>query len=1291
MNFFEIKKTRTKSGVTISPDFVIAKNSDIMVRGKGFYAIWDEEKGMWSTDEYDVCRLVDDEMYKFRDKLLETDADSEIKVLTMKSTSSKSWSNFKTYVQLLPDNSSQLDTKLTFLNDKVKKSDRVSKRLPYSLIPGECPAYEELISTLYDPSEREKIEWAIGSIISGESVNIQKFLVLYGEAGAGKSTILHLIEDLFEGYYTTFDAKALGSNNNAFATEVFKSNPLVAIQHDGDLSRIEDNTKLNSIVSHEDMTLNEKYKASYTARINCFLFMGTNKPVKITDSKSGIIRRLIDVKPSGRLLSPERYEEVVNQIKFEHGAIASHCLKVYQSLGKNYYSTYKPIDMILKTDVFYNFVEANYFSFADQDCVTLTSAYEAYKQYCDDSFVEFKLPKHKFREELKDYFKEFKDICRIGDIQVRSVYKGFIKSKFINEEVEDKPENESKPDSWLNFNMTISRIDKECADNKAQYAKDTGGPSWPWDKVTTTLAQLNTTKLHYILFSDPHHIVIDFDLKDENKEKSLEKNMEAASKWPPTYAELSKSGKGIHLHYIYTGDPTKLSNLYSENIEVKVFTGKSALRRLLTKCNDLPIAEISSGLPLKGEKMINKKVVEDEKHLRDLIFKNLRKEIHAGTKPSVDFIYKLLDDAYRSGMHYDVSDLRNAIINFAANSTHNSDYCLKLVVKMPFKSEDPSEDKEFENKDDESDLVFFDIEVFPNLFLIVYKFRGPDKKCVRLFNPKPFDLEKLFKYKLVGFNNRRYDNHICYARYVGYSVEQLYDLSAKIVGKSTNAMFGEAYNLSYTDVYDFASAANKQSLKKFEIDLGLKHQECPYKWDKPVAEEHWGEVADYCENDVLATEAVFDHLKADWVTRKVLAKLSGLTYNDTTNAHSTKIIFGNDRNPQREFIYTDLSQMFPGYKFDNGVSTYKGKKTGEGGYVETVFGAYNDVALLDIASMHPSSIEALNLFGDRYTKKFSDIKAARIAIKHKDYDTARTILDGALAPFLDNPEVLEALPTALKTVINSIYGLTSATFDNKFRDPRNVDNIVAKRGALFMIDLKEAVEARGFSVIHIKTDSIKIPNATKDIINFVMEFGRKYGYNFEHEATYDRMCIVNNAVYIARYQTKERCMELYNYIPEKNEKHPGEWTATGAQFAQPYVFKTMFSKEPLVFRDLCEVKNVSTAIYLDHNEKDENSHDYEFVGKIGLFSPVKPGVGGALLVSERTDKDGNIKYNAVEGTKGFRWLESDYVKNSLLEESVDLNYFRKLIDDARESMGQYCNVDLFCDPNTNAVDAILPF
>lgn len=113
-------------------------------------------------------------------------------------------------------------------------------------------------------------------------------------------------------------------------------------------------------------------------------------------------------------------------------------------------------------------------------------------------------------------------------------------------------------------------------------------------------------------------------------------------------------------------------------------------------------------------------------------------------------------------------------------------------------------------------MVFYDVEVFPNLFLVNWKIEGSGQTVVRMINPKPTEIEELMKFRLVGFNCRRYDNHILYARLMGYTNEQLYNLSQKIISsekkaRSNNCFFGEAYNVSYTDVYDFCSV--KQSLK----------------------------------------------------------------------------------------------------------------------------------------------------------------------------------------------------------------------------------------------------------------------------------------------------------------------------------------------------------------------------------------------------------------------------------------------------------------------------------------------
>lgn len=802
LDFLEVTKIKKKDNkVDIVPKFKLYPQSkDLMIRGGDFYAIWSEEKGLWSTDEDDALYLIDREISKVVQEVKDEGEFIPVPYYMWDSTAGSIDKWHKYCQQQKRDSYVMLDETLIFANSPVNKEDYASKRLPYPLEKGSISSYDKLMGTLYDEDERTKIEWAIGSIVNGDSKTLQKFLVLYGAAGTGKSTVLNIIQQLFEGYFSVFDAKALGSANSSFALEPFKANPLVAIQHDGDLSRIEDNTRLNSLVSHEMMTVNEKFKSTYTNRFKCFLFMGTNKPVKITDAKSGLLRRLIDVSPTGEKIPLKEYTKLNKDIKFELGAIAWHCKEVYEN-NPNLYDNYMPLSMMGASNDFYNFVEDASIIFSKEDGVTLKQAWEMYKQYVDDAKLQYPMNQRVFKEELKNYFREFYDTKMEGGERFRNLYRSFKKEIFDADY--DKPKKESTK-YVIDFKEQPSIFDNMCKDCFAQYGSNKDTPTKRWEEVDTLLKEIDTSKVHYVRIPE-NHIVIDFDIKDENGNKSFEKNLEEASKWPATYAELSKSGNGIHLHYIYTGDATKLSRIYADDIEIKVFTGKSSLRRKLTKCNDLPIKVISSGLPTKGDKnMVSTNVINNEKHLRTMIEKNLNKEIHGATKPSVDFIYKLLSDAYESGMKYDVSDMKNRIYAFAMGSTNQSDVCIKLVSKMQFKSEDASVPvgSEFDQ------IIFYDVEVFPNLFIICWKLQGEENKIVSMINPTPNDVEELMRFRLVGFNNRKYDNHILYARLMGYNNEQLYNLSKRIVDGENNAMFGEAYNISYTDIYDLQQLNN---------------------------------------------------------------------------------------------------------------------------------------------------------------------------------------------------------------------------------------------------------------------------------------------------------------------------------------------------------------------------------------------------------------------------------------------------------------------------------------------------
>src|SRR6478736_193090 len=613
MDFYRFSTKENKNGTTeLYPGFKVGRSTDLMVRGGAFYAVWDEEAGLWSTDEYRLAEIVDRELREFASK---SDIPYIIKDMTNFETGS--WSNFQRFVSQISDNSVQLDQNLTFLNTEVKKSDYASKRLPYSLAPGPIEAWDELVVTLYSVEEREKIEWLIGAVVSGDSKSIQKFGVFYGPPGSGKGTILDVIERLFVGYTTSFEAKQLG----------------------------------------------------------------TNKPVKISDAKSGIIRRLIDIHPTNVRIPINHYNTLMSQIDFELGAIANHCLEVYLRLGKNHYNAYRPLEMMLQTDVFFNFIEAYFDVFKQQDGASLTQAYMLYKEYCSDSGIEWTLPKYKFREELRNYFDDFKDRAEVEGHTVRSYYSGFNANKF-------KAPSKDAPTFSLVIEEHDSPLDELYADQPAQYASQWETPKRKWSDITTTLRDIDTSQLHFVKVPEGH-IIIDFDLRGDDGEKSLERNLEAASNWPATYAELSKSGAGVHLHYIYDGDTSLLRTDYSEGIEVKVYPGDSSLRRLLSKCNHIPIATISSGLPLKEKtKMHSDRVIRSEQGLRAMVIRNLKKEFHPGTYSSIDFIKKLLDEAYEAGYTYDLTDMRSDILQFALGSSNSKDRSLKMVQEMKFSSKD---------------------------------------------------------------------------------------------------------------------------------------------------------------------------------------------------------------------------------------------------------------------------------------------------------------------------------------------------------------------------------------------------------------------------------------------------------------------------------------------------------------------------------------------------------------------------------------------------------------------------
>ena len=122
MDFFSIATKENKGVLEVYPNFLVGRSQDLMVKGRSFFAIWDEATGLWSTDEYDVQRLVDKDLRAYKEKL-EKSTDSIIRAKYMSDFSTNMWLEFRSYMNHLSDSSKQLDEDLTFSNTEVKKTE----------------------------------------------------------------------------------------------------------------------------------------------------------------------------------------------------------------------------------------------------------------------------------------------------------------------------------------------------------------------------------------------------------------------------------------------------------------------------------------------------------------------------------------------------------------------------------------------------------------------------------------------------------------------------------------------------------------------------------------------------------------------------------------------------------------------------------------------------------------------------------------------------------------------------------------------------------------------------------------------------------------------------------------------------------------------------------------------------------------------------------------------------------------------------------------------------------------
>ena len=78
VDFLIIATKTSKNEIRIFPKFrLYPKSNDLMIRGGDFYAVWIQEKGLWSTNEDDALTIIDSELAAEADKIKRESPDKD--------------------------------------------------------------------------------------------------------------------------------------------------------------------------------------------------------------------------------------------------------------------------------------------------------------------------------------------------------------------------------------------------------------------------------------------------------------------------------------------------------------------------------------------------------------------------------------------------------------------------------------------------------------------------------------------------------------------------------------------------------------------------------------------------------------------------------------------------------------------------------------------------------------------------------------------------------------------------------------------------------------------------------------------------------------------------------------------------------------------------------------------------------------------------------------------------------------------------------------------------------------
>ena len=291
----------------------------------------------------------------------------------------------------------------------------------------DCPLFKKFLeeSMEGDMDQVRLIQEIMGYFLIPVN-SAQKCFVIVGAAGAGKSVLLRVLNEILLGKKNVSNVSWQALNERFKTAELFGK--LANIFADLPTKNIDDNGIFKALVGEDYLTVEKKNKNPFSFQSTARLLFSCNSiPRNYGDKSEGFYRRLIIIRFNHTVPKEKRDPDLVDKFRGEADGIFMFALEGLRRLMKQSYR-FSETDVNVQELQQYREESDSVLAFVREYCelgdtyyTGSTELYNAYKNYCEESGMKPYAHKNVVQQILAAFPDVSRDIDRVGK---RRILKG---------------------------------------------------------------------------------------------------------------------------------------------------------------------------------------------------------------------------------------------------------------------------------------------------------------------------------------------------------------------------------------------------------------------------------------------------------------------------------------------------------------------------------------------------------------------------------------------------------------------------------------------------------------------------------------------------------------------------------------------------------------------------------------------------------------------------------------------------------------------------------------------------